>query len=223
MKPKFLLRQKIPETNIKKCGRFDVRETIEKMILIITATIILIALTCCTSYSVEFQGDNIILNEEKYIQANGYFESEDKYFSKADGYKLYKIIGDENLDYVYAHSFTDGQLYVREGYEQTQNTITAVINDNRRLKYEDEAILEYFSNLSTIEMPVDEDTIEDLADNYKVIVFLQYDYQPVCNELYYIIYDEEKDEYIIYNSFGFSVYVSETYKGIVKKIYEGID
>lgn len=197
---------------------------VKKALILITSAILLIALPCCSSsYRAKFQGENIILNEEEYVETNGYYQSEETTFCKVDGYKFYKIIGDENLNYFYIHSFTDNHLYVREGYKPTKNVITAVINDNLNHEYKDTEILEYFSSLSTIEKAVEEDKLENLADNHTVTIFLQYDNQPVCNELYNIIYDAKKDKYMIYNSFGFCCYVSDMYKDIVKKVYDGTE
>lgn len=191
---------------------------------IIIVLVILASLSGCSSDNVRFEGENIILNGVRYVETPGWGLDESKSFTEVDNVKLYRIIGDDDLNYFYAHSYLDGYLYMKEGYEPTQNELTAVIKIMGNHEYKEDSVLDYFSNINTKETAVSGNAIEIFANMKDRTVMLQYDNQPVCHSGCHIIYDEKEDNYIIYNNaLEFYYCVSDEYKDIVKMVFEGAE
>ena len=185
---------------------------------------ILASLSGCSSDDVRFEGENIILNGVKYVETSVWSLDIGKSFTEVDNFTLYRIIGDDDLNYFYAHSYLDGRFYMKEDYEPTHNEVTAVIKRPTNHEYKEDSVLDYFSNIDTKETAVYGNALEIFANMKEVIVMLQYNNQPVCHGGCDIIYDEKEDNYIIYNNaLEFYYCVSDEYKDIVKMVFEGAE
>lgn len=159
---------------------------------LLMSVILVFCLSSCKSYDIYFEGENIIMEGERYILTGGYFDSEDDSFCKVDGYKVYRIVGDSNMTYLYIHSFTDGALYVKEDYCQTHEKITAIINGNYRSAYYESDVINFFS---TIKQKGQFDiSFSEYENHYSCITTfaVQYDNQPVSNESYKVFVDDNK-------------------------------
>ena len=158
--------------------------------IVVLAMLCLIFVTGCQSYDVQFKGEHLIIDGVVYDTTEGYFNTEKAPFCRVDGFKLYKLEDDDRMDFIYAHSFTDGSLYVRNDYIQTYDTIIAIILYNREVIYKDEDTLKFFDR--QVNMREEEISFDKYKDEYLYTFMIQYDNQAVCNRSYKVFIDSEE-------------------------------
>lgn len=92
--------------------------------LMLFVTFILCA--CGNKHKVEWQGYYLYIDGEKYINTGGLYNESNIKVGKSDGFTIYEVIGDKELNYVVSRSFLDQNLYVKESYTPDKTTISAV-------------------------------------------------------------------------------------------------
>lgn len=92
--------------------------------LMLFATFVLCA--CGYKHKVEWQGQYLYIDSEKYIDAGGLYNESNIKIGKSNGFTIYEVVGDKEHNYVVSRSFLDQRLYVKESYAPDKTAINAV-------------------------------------------------------------------------------------------------